>query len=507
MPYNAAMRTEKQHLLFEKRSLLMAAFLLVLSYFTVVHNFWSPAALFWDENYHIASAQKYMNGVYFMEPHPPLGKLVVAAGEWLLDFNERDDQFIGTDYARNPPEGFVFAGYRLFPTLLAWLSVPVFFWIFLLLTGRRSWAALFSFLLIFDNAFLVHSRSAMLDSTMLFFCLLLILFFLLLSNTSRKSIAWLAVGFGASFAAALTTKVFSLLFVLLFPLLLWRMWPRWKKFGRFCLFAAAGFVPVYVGVWYAHFAIGQNIQTGLPDKGYYQASEEYKAILDEGRTTSPLAFPTMLSDSLAFVSHYQKGVPELNLCKEDENGSPFFFWPLGAQSISYRWSTPNGRDYQYLFLQVNPVVWWLGVLGLLLTFVILLGRALLPVQGSMDPNRRFYLLSFAFLYVGFMGAISQIDRVMYLYHYFLPLFFSFFLLALCFMELDRIGSWKMRDEQKTSMLFVMGALIVMSFSFYRPLTYYEPLSDEQFQRRAFFPLWELTCVKCDRDSLFATPIK
>jgi hypothetical protein len=34
--------------------------LLVLSFFTYVWNYGSPASFFWDENYHVASAQKYI---------------------------------------------------------------------------------------------------------------------------------------------------------------------------------------------------------------------------------------------------------------------------------------------------------------------------------------------------------------------------------------------------------------------------------------------------------------
>jgi dolichyl-phosphate-mannose--protein O-mannosyl transferase len=51
---------------------------------TYFHNYSYPPSLFWDENYHIASAEKYIQGVFFMEPHPPLGKLLIAAGEKTL---------------------------------------------------------------------------------------------------------------------------------------------------------------------------------------------------------------------------------------------------------------------------------------------------------------------------------------------------------------------------------------------------------------------------------------
>ncbi len=72
---------------------------------------------YWDENYHIASAQKYINGVFFMEPHPPLGKLFIALGELILNPNKNIDKssFLSTDFINNFPAGYSFAGVRFFP--------------------------------------------------------------------------------------------------------------------------------------------------------------------------------------------------------------------------------------------------------------------------------------------------------------------------------------------------------------------------------------------------------
>ena len=68
-----------------------------------VSGYWFPKNFFWDENYHIASAQKYLDGVMYMEPHPPLGKLLMAAGEWVTGANEGVDKshFSTTDYIKN----------------------------------------------------------------------------------------------------------------------------------------------------------------------------------------------------------------------------------------------------------------------------------------------------------------------------------------------------------------------------------------------------------------------
>lgn len=482
---------------------LSVGFLLLLSYFTYVHNFWNPPALFWDENYHIASAQKYLNGVYFMEPHPPLGKLMIAAGEALLDFNPEDDQFLGTDYATNPPQGFSFAGYRFFPVMLAWLTAPLVFAIFMIVTRRKHlWALLLSFLYVFDNALIVHSRSAMLESTLMFFSALTLLGFLLALEwkEDRKKFRYASVLFGAGFALALATKAFALLFILLVPAMLVALWPRLRQFWRFAWMGGLAFAVCYAAVWHTHFALGSTVNPSLPDAGYYQASEQYKVILQSGRNASPFAFPYMLRDSINFVGHYQQGVPRLDLCKADENGSPWFLWPFGGRTISYRWETPDGNAYRYLYLQSNPVVWFLGVAGVALAGMLLLASVLFP--GGVTLRNRYPMLVVFGLYASYMIAISRIDRVMYLYHYFLPLFFSFILFGYAYMELQQIGRLRLDENRKTSGLLALGVLIFLAFQFFRPLSYYEPLTREQFERREWLRIWELNCVNCEKDSPF-----
>ncbi len=481
---------------------LSILFLLALSYFTYVHGFWNPPALFWDENYHIASAQKYLNGVYFMEPHPPLGKLVIAAGEWLINANPQDNQFIGTDYATNPPEGFSFTGYRLFPTLLAWLTTPIIFGIFFLITRKHLWSVLLSFLYVFDNALIVHSRSAMLESTLMFFSALAVFAFLLLIEwkEDKKKFGRAALLFGASFGAALATKVFALLFILLVPALLVFLWPNIKRWWTFVWMAALAFMIVYVGVWHIHFASGSTVNPSLPDAGYYQASPEYKAILTNRQNKSVFAIPYMLRDSLNFVSHYQAGVPRLDLCKADENGSPWFLWPFGGRTISYRWETPDSNAYRYLYLVPNPTIWFLGIAGVGMSAVLLIASVLYP--GAVHLRRKLHIALFLGLYVSYMAAVSTIDRVMYLYHYFLPLFFTFILVGLVFDELQQFSVWKLTEKRKTYALLTVAVLIFLNFEYFRPFSYYGPLTSEQFEKRNWMQIWDMHCVNCERSSPF-----
>lgn len=482
------------------------AFLAVLSFATIVSGFSRPQALFWDENYHIASAQKYLNGVFFMEPHPPLGKLLIAAGEGLLQRNARDDQFINTDYATNPPAGFDFTGYRLFPVIFAWLTAGILYAIFFVLSRNATWSMLLTLPYAFDNALIVHGRSAMLDSILLFFSMATLLgFFMLVRPRPDSNLTRTSLLFGAAFACAMTTKAFALILVLTVPLILWTMRNDTQRVLRFAAAAGGAFLAVFVGVWYVHFALIGTVQQRLPDDGYYQSSERAKAYIDAGATASPFAFPVLLGDAMRFVSHYEAGVPKLDLAKDDENGSPWFLWPIGARTINYRWETPDGYSYRYLYLVPNPVT-WLAALGCLLVGAVMFLAPYVVPDAKKSPWH-FELGTLLLLYVCYLIAVSRIERVMYLYHYFLPLLFSFVIVGIVALSLRGVGRWTMTDRRRSMVLLGFAVLAFAGFQAYRQFTYYEPLTDDQVTRRAIFKLWDLHCVECEAPHALAIPVK
>jgi dolichyl-phosphate-mannose--protein O-mannosyl transferase len=500
----------------KSQSFLLGAALTVFAFFTFFWNYTNPPYLYWDENYHIASAQKYLNDTYFMEPHPPLAKMLIAAGEAIFDANKgADDEFIGTDYAKELPSDFSFKGYRFFPVLLGWLIAPLLYLIFLMITRKPIWAFLLSFLYVFDNALITHSRAAMLDSIMLFFCVALIaVYFLIRKYKDHKNgFPLCSLLFGIVFGCAMATKALALIMVLLWPLLILHLRtdssnpfafaiPKLspQKLGQFFVLTVAGFLITYVGIWHLHFTMGKNVTDSLPDNGYYQASESYQALVNAGQVDTQL----MLRENLQFLNHYSKGVPALNLCKSDENGSPFYFWPLGARSINYRWETPDNSYYQYITLQANPIIWGAAFLGLLLAFSLLIGSALIPSTKPLTYRNE--LLIWCGMWASYMLAVSQIDRVMYLYHYFIPLIFSFIILSYVLLELKQLGSLKLTEIKKSWIVLILGLLIFAGFQFYRPLSYYEPIDDASFKMRMVFPLWDLRCVNCERESNLALPL-
>jgi hypothetical protein len=479
-----------------------------VGYFTAFRGYEDPAFFFWDENYHVAHAQKYLHGVFFMEPHPPLGKLLIALGEWLVEANAVTNQFIGTDHAKNTPEEFSFRGYRLFPALFTWLAGPVFFWIFLLVTGRVVWALALSSLYIFDNALLVHGRGAMLESVQIFFVGWMLLAFMMLWRRERRTplvrSLWAFI-LGAAFGAVMATKVNGLILVVLFPLLLWRMRARPLKALPTMAWSLVGGALVYCGVWWVHFSVARSPDPRLPNQGWYQASDDYKEIIAQGREASPLVFPTLLRDSFAFVAHYQRGVPKLNLCNQSENGSPAIFWPFGARAINYRWERNQGLT-SYLYLVPNPVGWILALAGVVAGVGLLFGSLVLALRRRLRTQG--LILGFSGMYLGYMVVMLNLPRVMYLYHYFIPLLCGFMLVALVLRE------WRYSTRFAGRMPLWGRALLpalmlcaqLTAFWFMRPLTYAKPLTDEQLRARNLFALWDIRPAGADPVNGIAKPL-
>jgi dolichyl-phosphate-mannose-protein mannosyltransferase len=488
------------------RDSVLLALVITISFFTYFNHYDEPRSLFWDENGHIAAAQKYLNRIYFMELHPPLARMLLALGEKILHPNPVQNQFIDLDYTREVPSGFSFAGFRLFPALLSWLTAPVIFFIFYLISRKGLYSFTLSGLYMFDNALIVHCRGAMLEGPFIFFLALCCLIFVRVYRTDPEDrfFPTLVVVLGAACGLSAAAKAIGLITLLFAPFLLCKLWPRRSRIISFAWRFAAGFIVPYLLVWQIHFALGKNINPRLQNSGFYQASPSYRNILMQGHTSWPIYLPVMLRDAWAYVDYWNRGVPRLNLCKPDENGSPFFYWPLGGRAINYKWETPDGRNFRYLFLQCNPVGWLCGLAGVLVS-IVLLGAPVFSKRASWPPNR-FLMAAFLTMYVSYMIVMSRVDRVMYLYHYFTPLFFSFILFGLVVMDIDQIGVLRLTEFRKSVGLCGLMTCVFAAYLFYSPLTYYRSLTDLEFRQRSLLEVWNLHAVHDPNTDPNASPL-
>ncbi|WP_049723661.1 phospholipid carrier-dependent glycosyltransferase [Gilvimarinus polysaccharolyticus] len=481
--------------------------LLVVSAAVYVTGYGQPNALFWDENYHIASAEKYIDGVMYMEPHPPLGKLLMAASEQLLGANADKDKskFTHTDYVRDndmPDGGISYYGFRLPSTVLMALSVLFMFGIIRRTSKNPHIALAFCCFLIFDNALVIHARSAMLEGIQLFFILAAIYYTVRIVTTKPRitltQYALLGTLIGLAVAVKINALVLLLLFVLVYGV---DQWQAIKTFNiaallkRLATTVPSGVVPLgvsFLAVFYIHIGLGQTIS---PHKNY-SASSEYQQLIKDGRSWAPSTFFVALQDNLKYMSNYADGVPRLDVCKAGENGSAAIGWPLASKTINYRWSKRTVDDTTYVRyhnLVANPVVWFGVLAGIILSIGLIISRFIYnnPVK---DTALFYWICGFTSLYVSYMVAILQIERVMYMYHYLVPLVFGIINLALVFSYIFR--EQLLASSRHTYInLGVLVAFTIGVFYVFAPFTYSWELTEAQFEIRDWFDYWKLQVVR------------
>jgi dolichyl-phosphate-mannose-protein mannosyltransferase len=196
------------------------------------------------------------------------------------------------------------------------------------------------------------------------------------------------------------------------------------------------------------------------------------------------------------ILEYSEGVPRFDACKPGENGSPALHWPLGGKTINYRWER-NEVDglskVSYTYLVTNPVVWLGALVGLVLSWGLLIAHALVGLPG-VDRRLLGWIALACALHLGYMVSILQVERVMYLYHYLLPLCFALLNLGLLFSLLFREGLFR-GDWHPRLNLAGYAALVLAGFLYFAPFTYGWPLDEAQVERRAWLSVWKLEPVR------------
>ena len=460
----------------------------------------------------------------------------------LLDIREKTrvgidkSGFTATDSIADYPEYFSFCGYRFFPVVFASLTPMIFFILILIITRNKHLSLLSSALIVFDNALLVQARAAMLDSIQIFFILTALCIAAKLMNGKKFSIiGYLSIGaaFGLVCAVKHNGIIFAILPVIvalveliktlkkpaLIPTELPTLGLKVDLFFSylrtnsrniliiisklalcFCVLAFT-----YLAIFSIHIGLGQNIDSkGTNNFGNYKASPEYIQIIKNKEYFNIFKLNSAINDNYKYMDEYHKGVPKLDNTKAGENGSYPTNWPVMNRTISYRWETPDGTNYRYTYLIGNPVIWGIGLISLILSSALILSVVFFktPIK---DKKSFYFILLFWSLYVIYMAFMMYTIsvRVMYLYHYFIPLIFSLILAPLLiqysFGKVLKDEPFDIYPYNKPFLIYTILVAILLfiliGFSFYSPFTYYTPLNSDQFKMRNLFDFWQMRPVK------------
>ncbi|XP_047131962.1 protein O-mannosyl-transferase 2 isoform X2 [Hydra vulgaris] len=140
----------------------------LLTAVTRLYNINKPAHICWDETHFGKFANHYLNGTFFFDVHPPLGKMLLAMAGWVTGYN---GQFPfdkpGDQYGEHN-----YVGMRVFCAILGGSCIPLAYLIVWELTHSLPACILAACLIIFDNGCVTISQYILLDPILMFFMMM-----------------------------------------------------------------------------------------------------------------------------------------------------------------------------------------------------------------------------------------------------------------------------------------------------------------------------------------------
>ena len=474
----------------------------VLAYYNYFKGYADIKQPIWDEQYHIPAAEKYLEGVAFLDSHPPLGKMLLALGEYILKPNQNVDKstFLDKNHLLVFPEGFNYSGFRFLPAMCSVLSACLFLLIFYQISGHLVISFLFTLFYVFENSFIVHSRVATTDSIQVFLILSSILYFIYTfkqkGHIDIYKYVLLAIMVGFCATVKLTGLIGVLLFIPLFIRERYKIIISFKKHSqkikkklildltRKVILVIISLTLTVCAIFYLHISLGKkNLESQK-----YPLPERYVKLINENRQSSLINFPYTLSVNVNFMLNYNKNVTTRLKYDREEPGSHPLTWLVGGKAPAYSYF--KKKDKVVNLIPVGNPVFWLGcLLGLFLTITLVFGKFIYGIK----INNTFYfslLTSILFLYLSYMAVMLKIDRVMYLHHYYIPLFFTFILSFIIFNYLfEELLASKDRVVYSSLLLLILQSVIC--FYYFYPLTYRQEMSRYEFKQRMWIEAWGL----------------
>ncbi|KAI8353875.1 Dolichyl-phosphate-mannose-protein mannosyltransferase-domain-containing protein [Mortierella sp. GBAus27b] len=145
-----------------------AILLTLLVLMAIIVRIWKlavPGAVVFDEQHFGGFAADYLKGEFFMDIHPPLGKMLYAGVAYMLGFDGQFDFVPGRLYTKNVP----YIGMRMFAVACGVGLIPVSY-LTIKRSGHSTQAAMICAVFVtFENALVTQSRFILLDAPMMLF--------------------------------------------------------------------------------------------------------------------------------------------------------------------------------------------------------------------------------------------------------------------------------------------------------------------------------------------------
>lgn len=379
----------------------------------------------WDEAYYLTAEARVHAGRVQFASHPPLGLLLIAAGEGASGLNREVDwrpiAARKSVRAEDMPPGFDWRGPRLAAAVCGALAAGLFFLLMARLANSTGAGLMLTPLLVCDPALVAQFRAGQLDAFQIVFILAALhcgLGALEAGGVRGRAWCW---GFGGALMLAAMVRANALA---LAPLGLLLTVPPLRRgaWAEAAARLAGGFSAALLAAAWV-FALMLAVSPLPPDRttpaGRIDAAHVSR---DYARTGLAVSLASYGADYAAFMAQDLAA-----MARSDANASHPAQWLAGAGAITYRWDA-SGDRVATVALVPNRAAWLVSLAGVLWAAAALAGRR----RGSEwtgDEGRAVLLLSGWLL---MMAALVGLDtqRVMYAYHYFIPLLLGHGLAAL-----------------------------------------------------------------------------
>lgn len=339
---------------------------------------------YFDEIYHVRTAQENLDGIYPYEvSHPPLGKLIIALGIQIF--------------------GLTPFGWRFMGTLFGVLMLPLLYVFLKNLFGRTAVATCGTVLFAVDFMHLVQTRIATIDTYGVFFILAMYYFMYrwltIPPNVKlRRSIPSLflcGLMWGIGVACKWTVIYGGVGLAVLWLIGLILKHREWDQTG-----ASPRFVPFFWGTFFLSILFFIVVPLVI-----YVASYIPYAVADGDTSLSNLL--RIVWDNQVFMLTYHQGVHDPHPYE-----SRWYQWIVDGRPILYFREMDQIPGYKAAFSSFNnPIVSWCGLLCIIITAIQTFrrkcGKAL-------------------FIFIGYLSQLVPwifISRTTFAYHYFPSILF------------------------------------------------------------------------------------
>jgi dolichyl-phosphate-mannose--protein O-mannosyl transferase len=302
--------------------LLISVCSVALGVWARLYHLGFPPSILWDEKYFPAMANKYLQGVYQFDLHPPLGKFIIA---------------IGISVLGNEP-----LGWRIMPTLFGLALLPLAAVLGWYCLKERVGAMLLATFFAAETIFIVYSRIGVMDIFVVFF--VLATFLAALRAESNRQVIFSSVLLGLAVAVKWAA----------FPVAVPVGYVLWRK-GLLRPFVGGLWISavVYVAVVY----VGALITiTANPIRAWVWVWDWH---VDAARKVT------------AVIPHAW--------------GSPWWSWPIMLRPIRFYYGANAEGLLQVVLAIGNPLIWWSSTLAVLVSIFEIARKAIVRKLSADDP--------------------------------------------------------------------------------------------------------------------------